>query len=160
VKNCLRITPIERLGLPGEHLLMDIIGPIEPPSATGHKYILNVVCLHTRWPFSNFLRSITAENICECLCDAFSFFGVASAVSFDCGSNFTSQLTRLSMEHCINCLKAPACHVTSYSIELVSELNGTVRRRACQNVDLEHCINRLNFICNNKASLNERQQQL
>ena len=42
------IAPVERPSLPGEHLMMDVIGPIDPPSAQGHKYLLNVVCLHSR----------------------------------------------------------------------------------------------------------------
>lgn len=34
------ITEIERPDLPGAHLMMDGIGPIDPPSAQGHKYLL------------------------------------------------------------------------------------------------------------------------
>jgi hypothetical protein len=97
-KDRVPISPIERPGLPGEHLMMDIVGPIEPASSMGHKYILNVICLHTRWPFSYVLRRIDAKFICDCLCDVFSHLGVASVISSDCGSNFTSQLTQTFLE--------------------------------------------------------------
>ena len=70
--------------------MIDIIWPIEPASTLGHKYILNVICLHTRWPFSYVLKNLTAMSVCDSLCDAFSYLGVASTVSSDCGTNFIS----------------------------------------------------------------------
>ena len=78
--------------------MIDFIGPIEPASTLGHKYILNVICLHTRWPFSYVLKNLTAMSVCDSLLDAFSYLGVASIVSSDCGKNFTSKLTKTCME--------------------------------------------------------------
>jgi len=126
-KDRVPISPIERPGLPGEHLMMDIIGPIEPASPLSHKYILNVICLHTRWPFSYILRDISAKSICNCLCDAFSFWGVASVVSSDCGSNFTSQLTRIFLERlgCSVRFNSPAHPQASGTVE---RFNQTFKR--------------------------------
>lgn len=46
IKDRVPIAPIEKPDLPSQHLITDIIGPIEPVSSVGHKYILNVIVLH------------------------------------------------------------------------------------------------------------------
>jgi hypothetical protein len=102
IKERVPIQPIERPGLPGEHLMMDIIGPIDPPSSQGHRYLLNIICMHTRWPFAYLLKNLTAKSVCDCLCDVFSYMGVASVVSSDCGTNFVSKLTRYFLD-CMGC---------------------------------------------------------
>jgi hypothetical protein len=119
-KDRVPIAPVDRSGLSGEHIMMDIIGPIDPPSSMRHKYILNVICLHTRWPFSYLLRDLTAKSVCECLCDVFSYMGVASVVSSDCGSNFTSALTTYFLE-CLGC--SPRFNMPAHP-----EASGTVER--------------------------------
>ncbi|GFQ84043.1 retrovirus-related Pol polyprotein from transposon 17.6 [Trichonephila clavata] len=43
------ITPVARPELPFQVVNMDQIGPIDPPSTKGHKYILCLVDQHTRW---------------------------------------------------------------------------------------------------------------
>ncbi|GFU95833.1 retrovirus-related Pol polyprotein from transposon opus [Trichonephila clavipes] len=43
------ITPVARPELPFQVVNMDLIGPIDPPSSKGHKYILCLVDQHTRW---------------------------------------------------------------------------------------------------------------
>jgi hypothetical protein len=134
-KDRVPIAPIERPGLPGQQLIMDIIGPIEPASSMGHKYILNVICLHSRWPFSYVLRNISAASVCDCLCDVFSNIGVASIISSDCGSNFTSQLTKTFLERmgCTPRFNSPAHPEASGAVE---RLNQTFKRM------LHHAITR------------------
>ena len=75
VKDRVPIAPVERPELPGDHLIMDVIGPIDPPSSNGHKYLLNIICVHSRWPFSFLLKNLSAKAVCECLCDVFFQFG-------------------------------------------------------------------------------------
>jgi hypothetical protein len=127
VKDRVPIAPVERPGLPGEHLMMDIIGPIEPTSSTGHKYILNVICMHTRWPFAYLLKNLTAKSVCESLSDVFSHIGVASVISSDCGSNFTSSLTTyfLNVMGCSPRFNSPAHPEASGAVE---RFNGSFKR--------------------------------
>ncbi|GFW98432.1 retrovirus-related Pol polyprotein from transposon opus [Trichonephila clavipes] len=44
---------------------MDLIGPIDPPSSKGHKYILCLVDQHTRWGEAVPLTSLSAKVTCE-----------------------------------------------------------------------------------------------
>ena len=88
------INYIERPELPGMHLEMDVVGPIEPPSSQGHKYVLCVVDVCTNWPFVFALKNLTAKAVCDCLCEVFAQFGVASVISCDNATNFVSKLTQ------------------------------------------------------------------
>ncbi|GFX28417.1 retrovirus-related Pol polyprotein from transposon opus [Trichonephila clavipes] len=54
-------TPVARPGLPFEVGNMDLIGPIDPPSLKGHKYILRLVDQHTRWGEAVPLTSLSAK---------------------------------------------------------------------------------------------------
>ncbi|GFS56206.1 transposon Ty3-I Gag-Pol polyprotein [Trichonephila clavipes] len=63
------ITPIVRPELPFEIVNIDVIGPIQPPSGRGHKYVLCMMDQHTRLEFSiiasdqgtNFKSALTQE---------------------------------------------------------------------------------------------------
>ncbi|GFU94193.1 uncharacterized protein TNCV_4162711 [Trichonephila clavipes] len=54
-------TPVARPELPFEVGNMDLIGPIDPPSLKGHKYILCLVDQHTRWGEAVPLTSLSAK---------------------------------------------------------------------------------------------------
>ncbi|GFX29008.1 retrovirus-related Pol polyprotein from transposon opus [Trichonephila clavipes] len=54
-------TPVARPELPFEVGNMDLIGPIDPPSLKGHKYILRQVDQHTRWGEAVPLTSLSAK---------------------------------------------------------------------------------------------------
>jgi len=75
------IREIERPDLPGAHLMIDAIGPIDPPSAQGHKYLLCIIEVFTSWLSVCLLKNLSAKSVCECLCDLFSMLGVASVIS-------------------------------------------------------------------------------
>ncbi|GFY24678.1 retrovirus-related Pol polyprotein from transposon opus [Trichonephila clavipes] len=51
---------------------MDLIGPIDPPSLKGHKYILCLVDPHTRWGEAVPLTSLSAKVTCEAWLNIFS----------------------------------------------------------------------------------------
>ncbi|GFX46857.1 retrovirus-related Pol polyprotein from transposon opus [Trichonephila clavipes] len=51
---------------------MDLIGPIDPPSSKGHKYILCLVDQHTRWGEAVSLTSLSAKVTLEALLNIFS----------------------------------------------------------------------------------------
>ncbi|GFT90546.1 retrovirus-related Pol polyprotein from transposon opus [Trichonephila clavipes] len=54
-------TPVARPELPFEVGNIDLIGPIDPPSVKGHKYILRLVDQHTRWGEAVPLTSLSAK---------------------------------------------------------------------------------------------------
>ncbi|KAM7300781.1 uncharacterized protein ISCGN_016366 [Ixodes scapularis] len=88
------ISPLTRPEWPFQCVNMDVIGPLDPPSARGHRYALCVVDLHTRWPEVICLRSLTAKATCEALLEIFSRTGVPERICCDQGTNFTAGLTR------------------------------------------------------------------
>ncbi|GFW88142.1 retrovirus-related Pol polyprotein from transposon opus [Trichonephila clavipes] len=65
-------TPVARPELPFEVGNMDLIGPIDPPSLKGHKYILRLVDQHTRWGEAVPLTSLSAKVACEAWLNIFS----------------------------------------------------------------------------------------
>ncbi|GFU32785.1 hypothetical protein TNCV_318261 [Trichonephila clavipes] len=88
------ITPIVRPELPFEIVNIDVIGPIQPSSGRGHKYVLCMMDQHTRWPEAVPLRSLTAKNACDSLLQIFSRTGIPSIIASDQGTNFKSALTQ------------------------------------------------------------------
>jgi len=88
------ITPIIKDQIPFQTLNMDCIGPLEPPSAQGHKYCLCIVDICIRWPSVYLLKSLTVKAVCDALLDLFVNVGVPKVIVSDCGTNFTSQLTQ------------------------------------------------------------------
>ena len=88
------ITPITRADVPFQVMNVDCIGPLDPPSAQGHKYCLCVVDSCTRWPSMYMLKSLTAKAVCESLIDFFTYVRVPKIMISDQDTNFTSSLTR------------------------------------------------------------------
>ena len=92
------ITPIPRDDeLPFTHL--DCIGPIIPEGDTSvpkpeYNYALVIVDKYSRWPMAYPLRSLNAKAACDALLQVFMTFSIPMVNSSDCGSNFTSKLTR------------------------------------------------------------------
>ncbi|GFV14854.1 CCHC-type domain-containing protein [Trichonephila clavipes] len=72
IKNRSPITPVARPELPFQVVNMDLIGPIDPPSSKGHKYILRLVDQHTRWGEAMAVTSLSAKVTCEALLNVFS----------------------------------------------------------------------------------------
>ncbi|GFW43376.1 retrovirus-related Pol polyprotein from transposon opus [Trichonephila clavipes] len=72
IKDRSPITPGARPELPFQVVNMDLIGPIDPPSSKGHKYILCLVDQHTRWGEAVPLYSLSAKETCEVLLNIFS----------------------------------------------------------------------------------------
>jgi len=88
------IQPIVRPDNPFEVWSVDCIGPLEPPSRRGHKYIICAVDLCTRWAEAIPVRNITAKSTCDVLMKIFSSTGFPKTICSDQGTNFTAQLTR------------------------------------------------------------------
>jgi len=88
------ITPIVRPTVPFVMCHADIIGPIEPPSAKGHKQALCVIDDCTRWPAVFLLRSLTAKATCDAFIELFLITRWPEIVCTNQGTNFCSSLTQ------------------------------------------------------------------
>lgn len=47
---------------PFERVALDYLGPIEPPSVNGNRYLLVAMEYFTRWPISKAVKNTNAEN--------------------------------------------------------------------------------------------------
>src|ERR1043165_1693781 len=94
------ITPIPRADeLCYNHLNMDCIGPMvvtgeSNQSKPKYNYALVLVDKFSRWPMAYPLRSLNAKGVCEALLQVFTTFSIPRIISSDCGTNFTSRLTK------------------------------------------------------------------
>ena len=94
------ITPIPRADeLCFNHLNMDCIGPMvatgeSNKSKPKYNYALVLVDKFSRWPMAYPLRSLNAKGVCEALLQVFTTFSIPRVISSDCGTNFTSSLTK------------------------------------------------------------------
>lgn len=92
------ITPLSRPELPFQTIFIDCIGPLDPPSARGHRYALCIVDLCMRWAEVVCLRSLTAQATCDALVGVLARFGTPQLICSDQGTNFVAKLTRLLTE--------------------------------------------------------------
>jgi transposase InsO family protein len=71
---------------------MDIIGPLSPPSSEGHRYILSIVDMATRFPEAIPLKNIDTISVAEALVSVFARVGIPREILSDRGAQFTSDL--------------------------------------------------------------------
>ena len=88
------ISPVPRAELPFQHITMDCIGPIDPPSYKGHKYCLCIVDSCTRWPAVYLLKRLDARQVCDAIIDLFMHTGIAAVISSDNALNFVNKVTQ------------------------------------------------------------------
>ncbi|XP_035226804.1 uncharacterized protein LOC118199118 [Stegodyphus dumicola] len=121
------ITPVTRPDLPFQIVNIDVIGPIDPPSSKGHKYILCLVDQHTRWAEAIPLTSLSAKSTCEELLHIFSRTGIPNVIACDNGTNFKADLTQ-EFERRIGA--SPKFSTPGYpqANGLVERFNGTLKR--------------------------------
>ncbi|GFV23896.1 retrovirus-related Pol polyprotein from transposon opus [Trichonephila clavipes] len=70
------ITPVSRPELPFQVVNVDLIGPVDPVSSQGDKYMLCLMDQHSRWPEAIPLKSLTPKSTCEALLEIFSRTGI------------------------------------------------------------------------------------
>ncbi|XP_041466400.1 uncharacterized protein LOC121416935 [Lytechinus variegatus] len=134
---------------PFRRVAMDLVGPIEPASSKGNRFILTVVDYATRYPEAVALRRIDAQTVAEALMDIYSRVGIPREVLTDRGSQFTSELMKevsrlLSIRQMTTTPYHPACN------GLVERFNGTLKsmlRKMCEErpKDWERYLNPLLF---------------
>ncbi|GBN37248.1 Gypsy retrotransposon integrase-like protein 1 [Araneus ventricosus] len=88
------IQPIVRPENPFEVWSVDCIGPLEPPSRRGHKFVICAVDICTRWAETIPVRNITAKTTCNVLLKIFTATGFPEVICTDQGTNFTDLLTK------------------------------------------------------------------
>ncbi|GFO19357.1 gypsy retrotransposon integrase-like protein 1 [Plakobranchus ocellatus] len=67
---------------------IDLVGPINPPSEAGHRFIRTLVDYATRFAEAVPLRKIDTESVAEALVDIYSRLGVLEEVLSDQGTQF------------------------------------------------------------------------
>ena len=77
------------IDVPFKRVAADLVGPIEPRSTSGKKYILTIVDYATRYLEAIALSSITTEHVAEAMIEIFSRLGVPEEIVTDRGSHFT-----------------------------------------------------------------------
>lgn len=79
------------VGTPYSVVCVDLVGPLSPPSE-GHRYILTVIDMCTRYPDAIPLKDISSATVAEALVGIFSRVGISHRVHSDCGSQFKSEM--------------------------------------------------------------------
>jgi hypothetical protein len=93
-KGRVRPVPMEKMPLvdePFAKVAVDIVGPINPPSDRGHRYILVLVDLATRYPEAIPLKKIDTETVAEALWEIWTRLGIAKEILSDNGSQFRAK---------------------------------------------------------------------
>ena len=75
---------------PPSEVAVDLIGPIDPPSEAGHRYILTLVDYATRYSEAVPLKRNDAETVAEALVDIYSHLGIPEEVLSDQGAHSSS----------------------------------------------------------------------
>ena len=135
---CQRTTPKGRISkiplgqmplidTPFQRVAIDIVGPIQPISENGNRYILTLVDYATRYPEAVPLRSIETTRVAEAMVNIFTRVGIPKEILTDQGSQFTSDLMKeisrlLSIKQLTTTPYHPACN------GLVERFNGTLKQ--------------------------------
>lgn len=128
--------PLGRMPLisePFHRVAADIVGPLEPRTTKGNKYILTIIDFATRYPEAVALSGIETERVAEALVDVFSRVGVPREILTDQGTQFTSDVMKevsrlLSLKRITTTPYHPMCN------GLVEKFNGTLKlmlKRMC-----------------------------
>ncbi|XP_060062936.1 uncharacterized protein LOC132543450 [Ylistrum balloti] len=112
---------------PFKRIAVDLVGPLEPATDRGNKYILTIVDYATRYPEAVALKGIETERVAEALVEVFSRVGVPTEMLTDQGAQFTSNLMKevsrlLSIRQLTTTPYHPQCN------GLVERFNGTLKR--------------------------------
>ncbi|XP_062588592.1 uncharacterized protein LOC134250255 [Saccostrea cucullata] len=113
---------------PFRRVAVDLVGPIQPMTDNGNRYILTLVDFSTRYPEGVALIGIETERVAEALVDIFCRIGVLKEMLLtDMGTQFTSELMGevsrlLSMKQLSTTPYHPMCN------GLVERFNGTLKQ--------------------------------
>ena len=128
-KSAVRKAPLQKMPLidmPFKRVAVDLVGPMQPPSARGHKYILTMVDYATRYAEAVPLKKATSETIAEALWEMWTRLGIPQEILTDRGSQFLSQ----TMQQVNDLLNIKGITTTPYHAQtngLVERFNGTLK---------------------------------
>eukprot|EP00745_Piridium_sociabile_P014889 TRINITY_DN21965_c0_g1_i2.p1 TRINITY_DN21965_c0_g1~~TRINITY_DN21965_c0_g1_i2.p1 ORF type:complete len:972 (+),score=119.48 TRINITY_DN21965_c0_g1_i2:366-2918(+) len=105
---------------PFQRVAIDLVGPLSPPSEEGHRFILTIIDLATRYPEAIPLKYIDTVSVAEALFVVFSRVGFPAEILSDQGTQFNSDL----MKEFHRLLKITAFRTTPYH----PQANGCVER--------------------------------
>ena len=88
--------PIPAVDPPFTRILIDMVGPLST-TKSGHKYLLTIMDVTTRYPEAIPLRSTHARVVLKALLNFFTHFGLPLEIQSDRGTNFTSKLFEKTM---------------------------------------------------------------
>ena len=81
------------VGEPLQRIAVDILGPLDPPTAMGNRYILVLVDYLTKWSEAFPLENQTSETVAKVIVEQFCCrFGIPSQLHSDQGRQFEAQL--------------------------------------------------------------------
>ena len=76
-----------------ELISMDLIGELYPPSKSGHKYVLTIICMLTGYVFCIPLKAKQASEVVQAYIDnVYAKFGGSLKILSDIGTEFKNQL--------------------------------------------------------------------
>ena len=87
------LQPLPCIGEPFRVVAMDLVGPL-PRTASGHKYLLTLMDLHSKFPEAIPLKRVTNEVVLEAFMEIVSRHGIPETILTDQGSVFMSRLTK------------------------------------------------------------------
>ncbi len=79
--------------VPFETVAVDLVGPL-PTGRRGVKYLFTYICLASRWPEAQPMRTASAKEAAQCFLDIIACTGIPLKVLSDRGSVFLSKLMR------------------------------------------------------------------
>ena len=123
---------IPLINIPFKRVAIDLVGPLEPRSDKGNRYILTLIDYATRYA-ETALPSIETERMAEALLYIFCRIGVPEEVLSDMGTQFTSDMMKevsrlLSFRQLTTTPYHPICN------GLCEKMNGTIKmmlKRLC-----------------------------
>ena len=111
------------------------MGPIQPATDPGNRYILTLVDFASRYPEAVALKGIESERVAEALVDMFCRLGVPSEMLTDMGTQFTSELmAEISRDRVLTFRQLTTTPYNPMCNGLVERFNGTLKlmlRRLC-----------------------------
>ena len=82
------------IATPFDRIAVDIVGPLSPVSEQGHRYILSVIDVATRYPEAIPLKDISSVAVAEALFSIFTRLGFPKEILSDRGTQFNSELMK------------------------------------------------------------------
>ena len=115
------------IGVPFQRIAMDLVGPLNPPSERGHRYILTIIDYASRYIEAIPLKTVTSIDIAEALLTVYSRVGIPAEVLTDLGPQFVSDIMKeiarlLSIRGLVSSRYHPICN------GLVEKYNGLVKK--------------------------------